>query len=176
MKKIIPVLAFLIMFAPYLAAAQQAPGQQQPAASPAPAAAPSKPAGDEDQRLDLSRKMHEIQPARTQVMRAIDQVSQQLPPVDRDAFRNAMMSAIDDKKLEDMSIRAMADIFTVAELERMLSYFSSPEARSISEKMSVYNGRLQPEIMKMIDAAMMAARTGSNGAPPPAAQPVPKQK
>lgn len=160
MKKTAAVLVFLAMLAPHVAAAQQ-----KPAGDPS-APAAQKAATDEEQRLDLSRKMHEIQPARTQVMRAIDQVSQQLPPADRDAFRNAMMGAIDDKKLEDTSIRAMAEIFTVAELERMLSYFSSPEARSISEKMSVYNGRMQPEIMKMIDAAMMAARTGAGGPPP----------
>ena len=49
----------------------------------------------------------------------------------------------------------------------MLGYFSSAEAHSISEKMPLYNGRMQPEIMKMLDVAMMAARTGGQPAKKP---------
>ena len=135
-----------------------------PAAPPA-AVAQEKPA-DMDQRLDLARKMHEIQPANAQVGKAIEQVSMQLPPQDREGFVSTMMKSIDGEKLEVLSVTVMAETFTVSELERMLSYFSSPEAHAISEKMPVYNSRMQPEIAKMLDAAMMSARTGSGAQPP----------
>lgn len=152
---LIAILAFS------LSLSVKASAEDKKAVAAAPAiAAEAKPA-DMDQRLDLAKKMHEIQPASTQVVKAIEQVSMQLPPQDREAFKGAMMKSIDGEKLEGLSVQVMAETFAVPELERMLSYFSSPEAHAISEKMPVYNSRMQPEIAKMLDAAMMAARTGS---------------
>jgi len=125
---------------------------------------PPVPAADMEKRMELSRRMHQIQPAAMQVEKAIGQVATQLSPKDRDSFKAAMMNAIDGNKLEALSISVMAEMFTAVELEHMLSYFDTAEARSISEKMPLYNGRMQPEIMKMLDAAMMAARTGASPA------------
>ena len=152
---LIPVAALTLLMPATASAQDKAPAPSAVAAAPA-----AQQPDDLEQRLDLAKKMHEIQPANAQVVKAIEQVSQQLPPQDREAFKNAMMKSIDDVKLETLSVKVMAETFTAPELERMLSYFSSPEARAISEKMPVYNGRMQPEIMKMLDAAMMAARTG----------------
>lgn len=159
MKKTLLTILFLSAFAPvYALAGKDTPPPAQPAAA---AEQPS----DMDQRIEFARKLHEIQPASAQVTKALEQVGMQLPPQDRDAFMKTMLGAIDDKKLEDMSVQAMAEIFTLPELQRMYGYFSTPEARAISGKMPVYNARMQPEIMKMIDAAMMAARTGGGSAP-----------
>lgn len=123
----------------------------------APVAQPS----DMDRRLELARKMHEIRPASQQVEFAIDRAVEKLPEQDRQAFRDQIMKSVDVKKLEDISVRAMAGIFTAPELEGMVGWFSSPEARSVAEKMPAYQAKVQPEIIKMLDAATMAARTGS---------------
>ena len=157
MKKLFIAFVAVALLIPVGAFAQGKPNQAPAAAREE---AQKKPA-DYERRLELSKKMHEVQPASMQVIRAIEQVSMQLPPQDRDGFVNAMKKSIDGDKLESVSVGTMAEMFTVTELERMLDYFSSAEARSISEKMPLYNARMQPEIMKMLDAAMMAARTGS---------------
>jgi hypothetical protein len=123
--------------------------------------------GDMAQRLELSKKMHAIQPARIQVEKAVALVAQRIPEANRESFKSSMMASIDTAKLEASSINAMAQMFTVRELQHMIAYFQAPEAKTIAEKMPNYYAQLQPEVMKMVDAAMMAARTGAV-APAPA--------
>lgn len=139
----------------------------------APASATAAQAGDMAQRLELSKKMHAIQPARIQVEKAVALVAQRIPEVNREAFKNSMMASIDTAKLEEVSVNAMAQMFTVRELQHMISYFQAPEAKTIAEKMPDYYTQLQPEIMKMVDAAMMAARTGAAAPAAPAPAPAP---
>lgn len=147
-----------------------APAMAQNAA-PAPAAQAAT--GDAAQRLELSKKMHAIQPARIQVEKAVALVAQRIPEANRESFKSSMMASIDTAKLEQVSINAMAQMFTVPELQHMIAYFQAPEAKSIAEKMPNYYMQLQPEIMKMVDAAMMAARTGAAAPQAPAGQTAP---
>lgn len=130
-------------------------------ASPVFAQDAAKQPSDMQERLALAQKMHEIQPASQQIDIAVSRVAQQMPEADRKPFHDNIMAAIDNKKLEELSIKTMADIFTKEELTLMVGYFSSPQAKSISEKMPMYQDILNPEIMKMLDAAMMKARTGA---------------
>lgn len=117
---------------------------------------------DEDQRLELAQKMHDIKPARLQLEAAIDGVARQRVPEDkRAAFKKVMLDMMDVEKLEGLSIKAMAEIFTVAELERMIDYFGSAEAQSIADKLPVYQAIITPELTKMVDAALLELRTGS---------------
>jgi uncharacterized protein len=149
--------------------AAPAQAQDKPAAAPAVVgeamADPTK-AADWPKRLELARKMSIVQPASQQVEQAADQLAQNISPPDRPAFKAKIIASIDDKKLEQVSIDAMARTFTVAELERMIEYFSAPEARSIAEKMQIYQQLVTPEIYRMMDAAEMAARTGAPGSAP----------
>lgn len=144
------------------------------AAAAAPASAPNildaPKSADWPQRVALAKKMAEIQPASQQVDEAIKTLSGQVPPNDRAAFVARISGAIDNKKLEDVSVDAMARTFTAAELQRMIDYFSSPEARSIAEKMPIYQQLIQPEIFRMMDAAVMKERTGAPGVKLPAPQ------
>jgi hypothetical protein len=122
---------------------------------------------DTARKEQLVNKMHEIRPARTQVEEAIEQVSRNLPPVDRDRFLRMVNKAFDYDKLEKMSKESMMELFTVAEMEKMVDYFGSPEAKAIGEKLPKYQEKLQPEIIRMLDAAMMADRTGATSTPVP---------
>jgi len=67
----------------------------------------------------------------------------------------------------------MVELFTVAELEKMVDYFGSVEAKAIEKKLPQYQEKIQPEIIRMLDAAMIAERTGNapelTAAPKPAA-------
>lgn len=117
-------------------------------------------APDHQERLELSQKMHEIQPASRQIEVAVNRVALRLPETERAKFKDSIMTAIDTQRLEELSIKTMADIFTKDELDAMVGYFAAPEAASISEKMPLYQDVIQPEITKMLDAAIMKARTG----------------
>lgn len=131
------------------------------------AATPVHAQDDDARKMALVKQMHEIRPARTQVREAIEQVSRNLPPMERDRFLKMVENAFDYDRLETLSVEAMADLFTLAEMEKMVDYFGSPEAQSIGEKLPKYQERIQPEIIRMLDAAMMAERTGATSSPAP---------
>lgn len=113
-----------------------------------------------DERLALAREMHDIRPARLQVEQAIENAAAKLPPLDRETFKREMLGGFDFERLEELSIKAMAEVFTVEELSAMVAYYSSPEARAITGKMPIYEEMMQPEIMKMLDKALIKLRTG----------------
>ena len=114
---------------------------------------------DLEQRTALAKKMHEIRPARTQVEEAVKQVMQNLPPEEQARMQNLADTAFDYQKLEDLSTQTMVDLFTVAELQRMVDYFGSEEAKAISKKLPQYQAKLQPEVIRMLDAALMVQKT-----------------
>lgn len=115
------------------------------------------------QKTELARQMHQFRPVQDQVNGAVDAVARMQPPADREAFRVAMRRVLNYKAIERVSIDAMVDTYTLEELEAMVEYYSKPEARSASEKFDTYAGKVQPEIVRMIDAAIMRVKTG--GAP-----------
>lgn len=127
----------------------------------APAVMAQGAAADTAKKIELAKKMHEIRPAKAQVQEALDQVGRNLPPMERDKFLKMVEGAFDYAKLEKLSIDTMVELFTVAELEKMVEYFGSPEAKVIATKLPEYQKKIQPEIIRSLDAAMMAQRTGA---------------
>ena len=123
-----------------------------------------KPLGQEDdyeERLELSRKMHEIWPIRTKIEGALDIVSEQIAQQERLKFKSGMRKAIKFEALEEASVDAMADIFTADELRAMIDFYGSKEGRSVSHKTSDYERALQPVLTKMIDKALLDVKLGS---------------
>lgn len=120
-------------------------------------------------KIELAKEMHKIRPARTQVEEAVNQVGRNLPPLERDRFLKMVEKAFDYDALEKLSTDTMVELFTVPELEKMVDYFGSEEARAIEKKLPQYQEKIQPEIIRMLDAAMIADRTGN--APAPTAAP-----
>jgi len=123
---------------------------------------------DEARRTALAAQMHEIKPARVQIEMVVDEIAQRLPEENRPLFRSRMLEEFDFPALEALSIEAMAEVFTVAELQKMVDYFGSAEAESIDEKMPVLRQIIQPEITRMVDRALMVVRTGAPGDAAPA--------
>lgn len=117
-------------------------------------------AGDMGARLNLAKIMHELKPASQQIDIAIDMVSRRMPAERRESFVNRMHDIFDYKKLEDLSVKAMAEVFTEVELQKMVDYYGSKEAMSIDNKMPVYQSVMKPQITKMLDEAMLEVRTG----------------
>lgn len=113
-------------------------------------------------RRALAEKMHKFRPVREQVNSAIDQYAQTQPPQQREAFKTTMRNVLNYKALEKISTDAYADTFTLKELESMVEYYSKPEARSASDKFDDYAGLVYPEIIRMLDKALIRVRTGGD--------------
>lgn len=112
-------------------------------------------------KVALAKKMHEIRPTADQVDSAVARASMGLPPQDRENFVMSMRSILNYNAIEKISIDAMVATYTLIELESMVEYYSKPEAQSASEKIFHWGGKVQPEIINMIDKAMMRLRTGN---------------
>ena len=121
----------------------------------------TKDEADYEQRLELSRKMHKIWPVRSKIETALDIVSEQIPQQERLKFKAGMRKAIKFDALEEASIDAMADIFSVKELAAMIAFYGSKEGRSVSHKTGDYERALQPVMIKMIDKALLDIKLGS---------------
>ncbi len=132
-----------------------------PETSPAPKESPEMIA----KKADLAREMHQIRPTRVQVDAAIEQAAKGMPEEQRRAFISAMKSVLNYNAIEKISIDAMVETFTLSELQAMVGYHKTSEAKSISEKMPQWATKVQPEVLRMMDAAMMRVKTGSEGAP-----------
>jgi hypothetical protein len=115
---------------------------------------------DVNARLELARRMHDIRPTETQVNAAIDQAAAQQPEESREAFRTAMRKVLNYKAIEQTSIDAMAKVYTTEELKAMVEYYSKPEARSAGEKEQEYAKIVYPEIIRLLDQAVMRVKTG----------------
>lgn len=111
-------------------------------------------------RMELSRQMHEFRPVEGQVNAAIDQVAQTRPPEEREAFQAAMRKILNYEAIKKISVEAMAETYTEAELKAMVEYFARPEAQSASDKEHMYAEKVYPEIIRMLDQAMMRLKTG----------------
>lgn len=165
------LLPFLLLFA--LLPAPLFAADEKPAAA-AEAPKPQDPA-DLDKRIELSKKWHELMPVsvRDQVNAAIDEASQMQPANQKEVFRANMKNVLNYQAIEKISVDAMAEIYTAAELQALVDYYSKPEAKSANSKYQQYAAKVYPEITRMLDQAMMRARTGGSSAPstpvPPAA-------
>ena len=115
---------------------------------------------DEKERLELSNKMHEIWPIRQKIESALDNIAENLPQQERLKFKSTMRAAIDFDELKTLSVNTMADIYTKAELEKMVEFYGSKEGRSVSYKTGDYEKALRPVMIKMIDKALLDAKLG----------------
>jgi hypothetical protein len=133
--------------------------------APAVEAAPKQDPADLDERIALSKEWHKLMPisVREQIDAAVDQVAQTQPENEREVFKANMKAVLNYQALEKISIDAMADTYTVAELKAMNEYYAKPEAKSAQPKYNTYANIVFPEITRMLDQAMMRVRTGGTG-------------
>ena len=133
-----------------------------PETSPAPKDSPEMIA----KKADLAREMHQIRPTRVQVDAAVEQAAKGMDEQQRRAFISAMKTVLNYNAIEKISVDAMVETFTLSELQAMVNYHKMPEAKSISEKMPNWAMKVQPEVVRMLDAAIMRVKTGDEAAVP----------
>lgn len=155
-------LALMLTFALSVQVYAQDEGTSPEAAAEASEVDAASPAADDfQQRLDLAKEMHKIRPTKQQVDAAVESISVRIPADQRDAFKANMRSILNYNAIEKISINAMAETFSIEELEAMVEYNKKPEAQSAADKMSEYQSKVSPEIIQMIDKAIMRMRTGT---------------
>lgn len=118
-----------------------------------------------EERLKLAQKMHEIWPMRQKVESALDALANNIKESERLKFKAGLRKAINYEALEETSIDAMADIYTIDELTKMIDFYGSKEGKSISYKNKDYEKALQPIMIKMMDKAFLDAKMGSQSFP-----------
>ena len=162
--RILTVLFLALAMLPLTAGAEEAPA---PAVSAPMSAteAPKQDPADLDKRMALAKKWHDLMPVsvRDQINAAIDQAANTQPEKEREIFKANMKNILNYQAIEKISIDAMAEIYTAAELEALVDYYSKPEAKTANEKYPIYANKVYPEITRMLDQAMMRARTGGAG-------------
>jgi hypothetical protein len=114
-------------------------------------------------RVDLAKKMVQILPARPQIESAVDSYIQSnlagYTKQDRATFRQAMLNSINPKGLDKASVDAYATTYTKAELEVMVEYYAKPEAISAAKKEAEFAAKVYPELIKMLDQAVIRLRS-----------------
>lgn len=111
-------------------------------------------------RTELAEKLLETRPAKVQVESAINRYVARVPKEKQAELRETLRSALNYKALEKISVDAYVETYTTPELEAMVEYYSKPEARSASRKSGNYAKIVYPEIIRMLDKALMKVRTG----------------
>lgn len=112
-------------------------------------------------RVALAEEMHKIRSTKDQVDGAIKRAAKTLPANEREAFTAAMSTILNYRAIERISVDAMAETYTVEELEAMVEYYKKPEAITAAKKMRSWIEKVQPEIQRIIDKAMMQVRAGA---------------
>lgn len=113
-----------------------------------------------ERRIDLAKQLQEVLPVKEQINSAIERYTAQMTQQQREVYARALASAFNYKALEKISVDAYAEVYDEAELEAMLEYHSKPEAASIAAKTNNYAEIVYPEIIRMLDRAMMRIKTG----------------
>lgn len=111
-------------------------------------------------RLELARKIQEHKSSKEEIQEAVEQYLKNVPPSKRSLYSSALRSSLNYKALDKISIDAYAQTFTEKELEVMLEYYSKPESQSIAKKTRDYARLVYPEVIRMLDRAMMRVKTG----------------
>lgn len=113
-----------------------------------------------EKRVEIAKQIQEVRPVKEQVDGAIEQYLQRISPSQRESYRRGLQKAISYKALEKISIDAYAEVFTEEELASMLDYYKKPESISAAKKATQYTSIVLPEIVRMLDRAMMRVKTG----------------
>lgn len=112
-------------------------------------------------RLELATELNKVMSPRENIEMAVGKVSESLPETQRRDFVEDTIASFDFERLNEKAIKSMAEVFSQKELEKMLDYFGSEEAKSIATKMPVYQELIAPELSAMVNTAIMRLRMGS---------------
>jgi hypothetical protein len=117
-------------------------------------------ADDARERLKLATEFHDIRPLRDNINAGIENLAQGFGGQARENFITNMKLRINYDDLESQSIKIMADVFTVEELNAMIAYYGSAVGKAAEAKATTYQTQFTPVVRKALDAALAAEKFG----------------
>lgn len=117
------------------------------------------------QRVKYATDYHDVRPIRAVIDGQIDRYARQLPEAEREDFLRYVQLRINYDKIEELSIQAMAETYTSAELKAMVDYYGSPAGKSAEAKSPGYTSKMAPVITQALDSALLDTRFGGKPAP-----------
>lgn len=73
----------------------------------------------------------------------------------REEFVSRMQLAVDYDRIEEIATNAMMNIYSVAELQAMVDYYTSDVGRLAETKAADFRAKIAPELKKMLDQGML---------------------
>ncbi len=104
-------------------------------------------------RRQAAKEYLEVQPVEKMMRNVVEKTSARMPGGSKERAR-AVMDELRYDTLRTAMIDAMANTFTVEEIEALTQFYSTPEGRSVMEKMSTYMAKVQPVMMKEVRRSM----------------------
>ncbi len=115
-------------------------------------------AGDMNARLDKASEMIFIVEKEGTLDQALNLVFKSAPEANREELRQLLDGYLDRKALYAEWGRIVADIFTIEEMDALISFYSTPVGRSILKKRPRMNQRVAASLVEMITKSIEKAR------------------
>lgn len=106
-------------------------------------------------RLALAKQYVAAAPVADEIKAAVNDISKNIQPDQRVLFRTMAEQHIDYARLTAAAELAAANTFTEDELKALVAFASSPEGKSIREKMPLYQKQVQPVITEVLKAFVL---------------------
>ena len=101
-------------------------------------------------RAALAKDVLGVQPITKLLDDSIVQFAQSWPDQQRAEAIEMMMGMVDRAALMETAVQAIAETFTVAEMEAMIGFWGSPVGRSIQQKYPQYMAAVMPMALALV--------------------------
>ena len=129
-------------------------------------------ADNEENRLAAAKEYLKIAPTQDMLKDLTSSFAGKLPEPMQKKFNEVMASQALKDSTYQITFKALVKHFTVNELKAMTAFYSSPEGKSIRQKMMPYMGEVMPQVYQEVAKTMKEAEP--KAAPEPKAQPAPQ--
>ena len=135
-------------------------------------------ADNEENRLAAAKEYLKIAPAQDMLKDMTASFAGKLPDQVQKKFNEVMASKDLQDSTYQITLKALVKQFTVNELKAMSAFYSSPEGKSIRQKMGPYMSEVMPQVYQEVAKAMKEAEPKaapeSKATPAPQTAPEPK--
>ncbi len=135
-------------------------------------------ADNEENRLAAAKEYLKIAPSQDLLHDMTTSFAGKLPEQVQKKFNEVMTSQAMKDSTYQITLKALVKHFTVNELKAMTAFYSSPEGKSIRQKMMPYMGEVMPQIYQEVAKAMKEAepKAAPESKATPGPQPAPGPK
>lgn len=107
-------------------------------------------ADTQENRLKAAREYQQVSPLKVTLDDAVNDLAKQFAPDKRSDFIRFMRMHIEIGAIQQKEVEAMADHFTVREIQALTRFYGSPEGRSINKKYGDYMADIMPVIQSQL--------------------------